>query len=42
MITLNCPKCKNVVSINIANAIDEHGEVFMCPNCRYKFRYTLK
>ena len=42
MIKIQCPKCKNEVEINIANAIDENGEVFRCKNCGQIFRYTNK
>lgn len=40
MIKIKCPKCKQEVNIDIAKAIDEDGEVFMCPNCKNKFRYA--
>lgn len=39
---VNCPKCGNEVIINIANAIDEHGEVYNCQSCGFYFRYTEK
>jgi len=42
MIKIKCPKCHIDVEINIANSIDENGEVFICPNCGQKFRYTEK
>ncbi len=42
MTTIKCPKCGSELQINIAKAIDEHGEVFKCPNCKYLLRYTLK
>jgi len=42
MVVIKCPKCHNDVEINIANAIDEDGEVFRCPNCGMNFRYTDK
>lgn len=42
MKTINCPKCKTPVKINIANAIDENGEVYVCSECGYKFRFTDK
>lgn len=38
--TIKCPKCGADVQINIANAVDEEGEVFACPECMYKMRYT--
>jgi DNA-directed RNA polymerase subunit RPC12/RpoP len=37
---VKCVKCGYDVEINIAKAIDEEGEVFRCPNCGFKFRYT--
>ena len=39
---VECPKCGAEVKINIAKAIDELGEVHMCPKCRYHFRYVEK
>jgi len=35
-----CPKCNSEVQIDIAKAMDEHGEVFKCLNCNYTFRYA--
>ena len=40
MIKIKCPKCKQEININISNAVDENGEVFLCKNCGYKFRYA--
>ena len=37
---INCPKCNYPVEINIGNAVDEEGEEFFCPNCRFIFRYV--
>lgn len=37
---ITCPKCKKQYPIDIASAIDEEGEVFQCPNCGWKSRYT--
>lgn len=37
---IKCPKCKKDVEINIAKSITSDGEVFKCPHCKYKFRYT--
>lgn len=37
-----CFNCGNLVQIDISKAIDEEGEVFVCPNCKKKFRYTNK
>ena len=42
MIKIKCPVCKTEIEINIANAIDEEGEVYICPNCNQVFRYTDK
>lgn len=42
MINIDCPKCKKPTPINIAKAVDEHGEEFRCVHCGYQFRYTLK
>ena len=40
MKVIKCPKCNSDIEINIANAIDEEGEVFLCKNCLNKFRYA--
>lgn len=40
MITVPCPNCSHNVEINIAKAVDEFGEEFICPNCKYRFRYA--
>ena len=37
---IKCPKCQQEVEINITKAVDENGEVFLCPNCKNKFRYA--
>lgn len=42
MITIKCPKCKKEVEIDIAHSVSEDGEVFMCPYCKWKFRYVQK
>ena len=42
MKTINCPKCNFPVEINIVSAVDEQGEVFVCPKCGYKFRFADK
>ena len=42
MIKIKCPKCKQEVDIDIANAIDEHGETYICPYCRWKLRYVAE
>lgn len=39
---VKCIKCGEDVTINIANAQDEDGEVFRCPNCGQVFRFTHK
>ena len=40
MRTIKCPKCSKEFDINIANSITDDGEVFMCPHCGWKIRYT--
>ena len=40
MDVIKCPKCKQSVTINISDAVDEEGETFQCPNCGYIFRYV--
>lgn len=37
---MKCPKCQSEISIDIRNAIDEYGEEFICPICKYTFRYA--
>ena len=39
---VECVNCGHIVTIDIAKAIDENGEVFKCPNCGLTFRYTAK
>ena len=39
---VKCAKCGTDVTIDIAKAVDENGEVFVCPNCGFKFRFTEK
>lgn len=39
---IKCVKCGNEVEIDISKALDEEGEVFLCPHCKQKFRYTDK
>jgi len=39
---VKCPKCKQDTEIDIADAIDENGEVFRCEHCKYPFRYATK
>ena len=39
---VKCPKCNQDTEINVARAIDENGEVFMCEHCKYPFRYATK
>lgn len=38
--TIKCPKCSEEVDITISKAVDEFGEEFMCPKCKYQFRYA--
>lgn len=40
--TVNCPRCNYPVEINIAKAVDELGEEFLCPRCKFIFRYVDK
>lgn len=40
MTIIKCPNCNSALQINIAKALDEHGEVFRCPKCNYFIRYT--
>lgn len=40
MTIIKCPKCNTALQINISSAVDEHGEVFKCPNCGYFLRYA--
>ena len=40
MTIVKCPKCRTDVEINISKAVDEHAEVFECPNCGYHFRFA--
>jgi len=42
MTIVKCPRCHQDTELNIANAIDEEGEVFICRACGYTFRYTDK
>jgi uncharacterized protein YbaR (Trm112 family) len=37
---VKCPKCHRDTEIDIAKAIDENGEVFLCDHCKYPFRHT--
>ena len=39
---ITCPKCGKEISISLTNALDENGEVFRCPHCKWPVRYTLK
>ena len=42
MTKVNCIRCGGEVEINISKACDEDAEVFKCPHCGFKFRYTDK
>ena len=37
---IECPKCKGEVPLDVRKAIDEEGEVYLCPHCKWQFRYT--
>lgn len=39
---MKCVRCDNDVTLNIATAVDEEGEVFRCPCCGFFFRFTEK
>lgn len=39
---MKCVRCDNDVTLNIAMAVDEEGEVFRCPCCGFVFRFTEK
>jgi uncharacterized protein YbaR (Trm112 family) len=39
---VKCPKCHNDVELDISKACDEDAEVFVCPHCKWKFRYAKK
>ena len=39
---IECPKCKKEVPLDVQNALDEDGEVYRCPHCGWKFRYTAR
>jgi predicted RNA-binding Zn-ribbon protein involved in translation (DUF1610 family) len=39
---MNCPKCKEEVPLDVWKAIDEDGEVYLCPHCGWKFRFALR
>lgn len=39
---VHCPKCGGEVKIDISRAVDTEAEVFMCPECKYRFRFTEK
>lgn len=41
MKTVKCPKCNSDVKIDIAKSVDENGEEFMCPKCKYIMRYAI-
>jgi len=40
MNNIKFPKCNSNVKINVSEAVDEFGEVFLCKNCGYRFRYA--
>ena len=37
---IQCPKCKELTTLDISKAVDEEGEVFKCEYCGYHFRYV--
>jgi len=36
---LVCPKCNNLITIDISKALDSEGTIFKCDNCNYKIMY---
>ena len=40
MVVIKCPNCNSEIEMNISNAIDSEGEVFICPKCRQILRYV--
>jgi DNA-directed RNA polymerase subunit RPC12/RpoP len=34
---MNCPKCNKEIELDVSKALDERGEIFICPHCGYKF-----
>lgn len=36
MESAKCPKCDTIFSVDIKKALDQHGEVFKCPNCGFE------
>jgi len=44
MKTIQCPnpKCDNQVTLDISKSVDANGEVFICPKCGQKIRFTEK
>ena len=39
MIKVNCPKCDAEVEIDMTKAVDESGEIYICPCCKFKFLF---
>jgi DNA-directed RNA polymerase subunit RPC12/RpoP len=39
---ITCPKCGKPVKPDIAKALDEEGELHVCPHCGQKYRFTEK
>ena len=39
---MKCVKCNKEFELDIAQALDEEGEVFRCPHCGFLFRYAEK
>lgn len=42
MTIVKCVNCGGDVKLDLSQAQDENGEVFKCPHCGLKFRYTEK
>lgn len=39
---INCPKCYKETEFFLNEAVDENGEIYVCKNCGYKFRFVEK
>lgn len=39
---MTCPKCNKSIHLDISKALDEDGEVFKCPNCKWIFRFAIR
>lgn len=39
---VKCPKCNKEIKLDISQSVSEDGEVYICPYCKYLFRFTEK